>query len=413
MATFVDISSEEEQIETLIQYVTGLKKKKNPEDDQEATLAGFQQLLQGEKPVDVIISKLLSEREVIFFDTNDKEIEASMNVISAFIKKSSPEGAASLLQQVKDAVTSSVTDRPILRLRILTNIYHAFDRTSPSRYDVFVAILNFAADSGNAELVVPKFKQIDQWLIDWGSSIEQTRKLYRLAHKILTNTHRSVQAHELITKYLQTFNTDIKEGKSVGDDVIEAAAVAAREAILSEEIYQCDHLFSLEAVKLLEKHPQHASLYQLLQIFAQEKFDSFQTFRSKNPDYLQSVGLSEESCLRKIRLLSLASLGAENSEVPYSLIAQTLQISEDEVEGWIIDAVSAKLIEAKLNQLKRVANVSYCVQRVFGTAQWKQLSSKLNKWKTSVHHILVTVQQTKGIGKSSVHQTQQPSLTAA
>jgi len=197
----------------------------------------------------------------------------------------------------------------------------------------------------------------------------------------------------------------------VGDEVIATAAEAAREAISSEEIYQCDHLFSLEAVKLLEQHPQHGVLYQLLQIFAQEKLDAYQAFQAKHPDFLESVGLTEGHCLHKIRLLSLASLGAESNEIPYALIAQTLQISEDAVESWIIDAVSAKLIEAKLNQLKHVANVSFCVQRVFTTAQWKQLSTKLNKWRGSVRHILQTVQQTRNAGKGHLHNTQ--SLTVA
>jgi len=71
MATFVDISTEEEQIEALVQYVGGLKKKKNPE--QQSNLeAECESLLKEGKPVDVIISKLLSERDAIFFDTNDK-----------------------------------------------------------------------------------------------------------------------------------------------------------------------------------------------------------------------------------------------------------------------------------------------------------------------------------------------------
>jgi translation initiation factor 3 subunit M len=408
MATFVDNLSEEEQVIALIQYVDGLLKKKNP--DQESKLELECDKLLGEQKLDAIISRLLHERDALFSDTNDKEIEASMNVISALIKKEEADVAGALVKQVREAVTSNTTDRPILRLRILTNIYHAFARSSPSRYDLFVAIANFAADSGNAELVIPKFKQIDQWLAEWGSNIEQSRRLYKLAHKVLASSHRSAQAHELITKYLQTFNSDIREGKQVSDEVVDAAAVAAREAILSDEIYQCDHLFSLEAVKLLEKHPQHNALYHLLQIFAQEKLDSFQAFQAKHPDFLQNAGLTSENCLRKIRLLSLASLGADSSEVPYALIAGTLQISEDDVESWIIDAVSVKLIEAKLNQLKRIANISFCVQRVFGPPQWRQLSTKLTKWKSSVHHILQTVQQTKSIGQSAVHQA---SLTAA
>jgi len=232
-------------------------------------------------------------------------------------------------------------------------------------------------------------------LLEWGATIDQTRTLYKFSRKILAANNRSLQAHEFVVKYLQTFNNEIKENKQISDDVIEIAAEAAREAIASEEIYQCDHLFSLEAVKLLENHHRHSTLYKLLQIFAQEKLDSFQAFLSSNPSYLESVGLTAEQSLHKMRLLSLASLGAESSEIPYSLVAKTLQVSEDEVESWVIDAVSAKLIEAKMNQLKRVVNVSFCVQRIFTIAQWKQLSTKLNKWRGTVHHLLETVQQSR------------------
>lgn len=334
-----------------------------------------------------------------------------MNVISTFAKKLPPEAGASLVQQLRAAVVSSVVDRPLLRLRILTNVYHGFDRSAPSRYEAFIAIIKFAADSGNAELVIPKLKQVDQLLVEWGANIEQTRRIYKLAHNILSANNKSSQAHEFAIKYLQTFNTDIKEGRKVGDDVIETAGAVAREAISSDEIYQCDHLFSLEVVKLLETIPQYSLLYKLLHIFAQEKLDSFLNFLQSHPDFLQSAGLTEAHCSRKMRLLSLASLGAESNEVPYALVAQTLQISEDEVELWIIDAVSAKLLEAKLNQVKRVANVSFCVQRVFTDALWKQLSIKLNKWKSSIHHIHQTVQQTKHIGKKAA--PSQSQLTVA
>jgi len=374
----------------LIQYVHGLKKKQQKGDNLEAECGHLQ-------PSQIIL-KLISEHDAIFSDQNDKEIEACMNVVSATIKKLEPEVGVSITEKLREAVVANPSDRPILRLRILTNIYHALDRGSPHRYDIFVAMVSFAAESGNAELMIPKFKQIDQWLLDWRATIDQTRKLYKLARKILAANNRSLQAHEFITKYLQTFNGDIKEGKQLEEDVVNTAAEAAREAISADEILQCDHLFSLEAVRLLEHHPQHATLYRLLQIFAQEKLDSFLHFQTSNPNFLQSTGLTEESCLRKIRLLSLASLGAENAEVTYGLIAQTLQISEEDVEDWIIDAVSIKLIEAKINQLKRSVTIGFCIQRVFTIAQWKQLSVKLNKWKGNVGQVLQTIQHTNHTG---------------
>jgi len=62
-----------------------------------------------------------------------------------------------------------------------------------------------------------------------------------------------------------------------------------------------------------------------------------------------------EDCLKKIRLLSLATLAAQHKEIPYSLISTTLAVEEGEVETWIILAISANILDAKLDQLRRVA----------------------------------------------------------
>jgi translation initiation factor 3 subunit M len=394
MATFVDITSEEEQILTLVQYVSNLKKKRDPENEQQFTNE-CTRLLQENRPREVIL-KLISEHESIFQDSNDKEIEACMSVISSLIRKMEPDVANMIGVKLREAVTYNLSDRALLRLKILTGIYHAFDQTSLSRYETFMALAKYAADSGNAELIIPKFKQIDKWLLDWSTDVEQSRRLYKLVRNILKDNHRGVQAHKFLVKYLQTFSPILNEGGNVDEEVVGAAAEASLEAIALDDLYQCDHLLSLPAVRLLETHPQHAPLFQLLRIFAQEKLDAFQAFVRNNPSFLQNVGLREENCVRKMRLLSLASLGTESEEIPYHQIAETLQISEDEVEDWVIMTVSAKLMDAKLSQMRRVVIVRFCVQRVFTTANWKQLSGKLDKWKNNIRQLLQVVQQTKG-----------------
>ena len=52
-------------------------------------------------------------------------------------------------------VSSSTTNRPVLRLRILTNLFNALDRTSPVRYDTFIACVKYADAAG----VVPAFQK--------------------------------------------------------------------------------------------------------------------------------------------------------------------------------------------------------------------------------------------------------------
>lgn len=71
MATFVDVATDEEQIEALVQYVSGLHQKKNP--DQEVKLeAECNKLIQEGASHDTILTKLVGEHEAIFSDQNDK-----------------------------------------------------------------------------------------------------------------------------------------------------------------------------------------------------------------------------------------------------------------------------------------------------------------------------------------------------
>ena len=54
------------------------------------------------------------------------------------------------------------------------------------------------------------------------------------------------------------------------------------------------------------------------------------------------AGLDKAQLTRKIRLLSLASLGFQNigNDLAYSKVASTLQVDVSEVEKWVIDGQS-------------------------------------------------------------------------
>ena len=72
MATFVDTSSEEEQITTLVLYVSNLKKKKDPEGESSTQFsAECTRLLQESRTKEVILN-LIGETDTIFSDTNEK-----------------------------------------------------------------------------------------------------------------------------------------------------------------------------------------------------------------------------------------------------------------------------------------------------------------------------------------------------
>jgi len=64
------------------------------------------------------------------------------------------------------------------------------------RYGPFVALVRFASDSGNAEVVVPQFSRLEDLLKHWGATLEQARTMYMLARVTVLKKQHNLQAHQ-------------------------------------------------------------------------------------------------------------------------------------------------------------------------------------------------------------------------
>jgi len=105
---------------------------------------------------------------------------------------------------------------------------------------------------------------------------------------------------------------------------------------------------------------------------------------------LEKFSLDRDVLLRKIRLLSLASLAAKNirRDIPYSEISSALQIEEKDVEAWVIDVIRAKLLSGKLSQPTRTLHVTRSTFRSFGREEWSAVEKQLLVWKTGLSDVL-------------------------
>ena len=118
-----------------------------------------------------------------------------------------------------------------------------------------------------------------------------------------------------------------------------------------------------------------------------QDYRDFASMPDKNSVFA-TFNLDESECAKNMCLLSLVSLAAEHEEIPYSVIASTLDIKDDEVEQWVITGVSSGLMEAKMDQLRQVVLVERCVVRQFGSNEWAALKVRLDAWKTNVKGVL-------------------------
>lgn len=121
--------------------------------------------------------------------------------------------------------------------------------------------------------------------------------------------------------------------------------------------------------------------------------------------------LDSKQLERKIRLLTLATLGFQNvgQNLPYSKVAEALHVEPAEVESWIIDGkiditvqitlvdrtcisvIRAGLLWGKMSQTSQRLHITRSTARTFDKDQWQVLEKRLIAWKSGLGAVLEVV----------------------
>jgi len=221
---------------------------------------------------------------------------------------------------------------------------------------------------------------LDSW------QVQDRRDLYRTVASVLPVT--DIRKQRFLLLLVESY-TDKDASSAHSVDAAKEAAVGAIRDPVSLFVHQRSML-SLPAIQALGQS--NGMLLGLLKIFQEGKLSDYKAFLDSNGGedaVLKPLGLDAESCMRNMRILSLCSLASDLEEIPYSTIAETLQLpSDSEVESWVIAAVSSGLLQAKMDQLEHTVMVERSVVRQFGPEQWKSLQSRLRLWKQNVGGLL-------------------------
>nr|XP_043606160.1 eukaryotic translation initiation factor 3 subunit M-like [Erigeron canadensis] len=340
-----------------------------------------------------LASLMITSADLLVSKASDKDLECIFTVICNLVKK--PESTDEILEMAKLLSTKIVqqpTDKPALRLKILFNLYNLLENPY-CRFYVYMGALKLAIDGKVTEHIIPSFKKIDSFLKEWDLGVHDQRELYLAISNVLKE-HKSSPKEILkfLSKYLATFSG---EDAHVMEEAKEEAAHAIIEFIKAPDMFQND-LLQMPAVAQLEKDTNYALLYQLLKIYLTQRLEAYLNFYTENSALLKSYGLVHEECIAKMRLMSLVDLASDESgQIPYSLIKDTLHIEYDEVEPWVVKAITVKLIDCKIDQMNQVIRVSRCTERVFGPQQWQALRGKLATWKVNISNVITTIQANK------------------
>ncbi|KAG5639667.1 hypothetical protein H0H81_005850 [Sphagnurus paluster] len=275
----------------------------------------------------------------------------------------------------------------------LSNLFNAINRPSPLRLLVYTALIQTTSANGDLDTLQITRTQIERWLSEW--DISQSEKADFL--KIVSAAYETVSQPENAYEYEQLYIRELpSDSPTIQDGAVNLIATALR----LPTVFDFDPLFKLDAVLTEKGH----DLYSLLQIFLNSGLPEFQAWEASHADLLEKHRLDRTQLQRKIRLLTLASLAFHyvGRDLPYSKVAEALQVDVAEVEKWAIDVIRAGLVWGKLSQTTQSLHITRATARTFEKEQWEALEKRLLAWKTglsSVLDVVVNAKRQAGFGQ--------------
>lgn len=362
-AVFIDLTLED-QAQELRKYFKSL----GAEISQEKSTKGIEDDLH----------KIIGVCDVCFKDGDPNEIDAILNSIVSIMVSIPLDRGENIILAFCEKLTKA-PDIPLARvcLQSLWRLFNNLEPSSPLRYHVYYHLVQVAKQSGQVGDVFYGVDQLKSQFAQCPPSSEQMQKLYRVLHDVLKDTNSELSSKVMI-ELLGTY-TDANASVARED-----AMKCIVTALADPNTFLLDPLLSLKPVRFLEGE----LIHDLLSVFVSEKLPAYMKFYKEHKEFVNSqIGLNHEQNMKKMRLLTFMQLAESNPEMTFEQLQAELQISENEVEPFIIEVLKTKLVRARLDQANRKVHISSTMHRTFGIPQWQQLRDLLGAWKTNLNTV--------------------------
>lgn len=343
------------------------------EDKKSITQSILDPVSNNESDIPEKVFTAIAEKSVVIASATEKDFEPLYNQVIHILTFSQNLSEIIPILVKNLASPPKYPNGPILSLAVLSNIFNSLPVTSPLRCQVFSSILDSADASDNFSIIVPQLKNLPTWVKEWGIDAKTIEKLNLKIGNIISK-HDPKTAH----KYLVAA---VSSNDSPDNSLVEQLIFSTLRTS-----YDFDDIFALEAVQTQSKS--NPTLYKLLEIVSNGDYPAFKQFGATNSSFLTKTDL--DTLTRRVRILALTKAASQYGEkvIPYTVLAKASDVSTEEVEFWIIDAIRAGLIEGRLSQLSQ----SMSLHRAspvgkFGAEEWAFVAEKLANWKSSLKEI--------------------------
>ncbi|KAI8867600.1 hypothetical protein GQ42DRAFT_138363 [Ramicandelaber brevisporus] len=362
----------------------------------------------GESPeASSVISKLIDTLPIVLSaqKVDEKDRTGAITQLFTTIILASSADSESLAKNVS-SVVSTISNAngvsAVSKLRHLNSLFNIIESNNGVRYEVFTSIVRIAGTNGLIKVLVSELRNVESWLAQWNATKEQKASLYLLiADQLQAAVAASASSAVISGVSVDLAHSYLVKASAADSSNVEITKRAIRNLIAEPSLFDIDELLQLESVVSLKGSP----IYELLTVFATGDVAAFRSVVATNPTVFSELGLTsqsdEENALAKIRMLSLASLAtagdatAVRAPLQYSSIASALQVEESDVEMWVIEAIAAGVIQARIDQLSHTVNISRATIRTFTAGHWDNIGERLNAWKKSLSELLSVLDNAK------------------
>lgn len=261
------------------------------------------------------------------------------------------------------------------------------------RFNALVQVIAYASKTANVDLVASYFDDVETLFAASPLSAVQRRALFLAVADAVeaADATKSLRVLLFLEKYLATFAAgaaDMASGKAV--------ATRATTLVLQQPVASFVARVDLLAHPVVAATLKGDKLFELLDIVSTKTLNEFVAFRkSAGAAFFTTHKLDADALEATQRLFTLCAMPASFDEIAYATIAKALAIDESAVEQWVVKAITANLVSAKVDQLKRTVVISRTLQRGFGPAQWQDVHAKLALYKKNVASLLDVVRNAR------------------
>ena len=222
------------------------------------------------------------------------------------------------------------------------NLYLVLSESTVMKSIVFQHMTKFLQDNGQLkEVMIEQVRDVIQLSAEWNLTRDERLQLYISCAQALDKEGDSQGAFNLYFYCLSL--VDAKNASKYQKD----SEKLIINAIKGPKVINFEEIMLVDAVKDLKKTSKE--LFEFIDLFLKADVASFKKSIAKAKKLMDTHGISAEEATLKKQYIDVCSIKGE--VMKNKDLAKLLDIKEDDIEEWVIEAMANDVIDAKIDQI--------------------------------------------------------------